>query len=358
MKLGKNNIQGIYKFDTSAAYEVGDFVINNSSIYVCKVSKSNIASELMDNYTTDNPAYFSPYPNNIITVEEFKKLKEGDDSNLRDKYVSSEVLAQLLQNHFYYGLTDNGVLKKIKDCSFDILENAEDSRPDSVKTLEAIGKNYNTALFQLDKEFISELFKNIGMSLEEDDSDYYTLIDSNYNEEDSVFLFQIAFNDNKVAQQIINASTGFQTIRISDENRNFKTWYSISPNANLVFNQIKTIQSALNDRANNLRNLAESLKNRFAFKSTIPNTESEIDTEEVGFKSGEDFFVDVILIKKTDNNIYLSKTVTVNLNDVSESAINYEDSIELVLNTGTGDIKITGLNDWVVKNIYYRVKSK
>jgi hypothetical protein len=366
MKINGTSIKGIYKFDTSALYEIGDFVIDQSNLYVCKQDKASLDEDLLDDYVVTNSTYFSPYPNDFITIDEFNNRTDDNDDSLRSKYISSEVLAKLLQDHFYYGILD-GKLKKVEVSDFDIASEAEDSRTDGVKMLEAIATNYNTSIFQLDSTIITDLFG----SYSDEEESYYTLISKNFNETDSVYLLQIVFNDNKVAQQIINATNGFQAIRISEDTRtNFKSWYSISPNAIEVKNAIDDIQKSLNDKYNKLSNLKTTLTNHFAFKSLVKPDYSTLTPNEISYTYQDEnngnkwvypnnrCFVNFIITKE-ESNIYYSKTVTVDLCEALEKNgidVYVDEDTNLSITVTDSDNKILGIScgNWSVKNIYYR----
>lgn len=368
MKINGTSIKGIYKFDTSALYETGDFVIDQSNLYVCKQDKASLDEDLLDDYVVTNSTYFSPYPNNFITIDEFNNRTDDDDNSLRSKYISSEVLAKLLQDHFYYGILD-GKLKKVDVTDFNIAEEAEDSRPDGVKMLEAIATNYNTSIFQLDSTIITDLF---GYYNEEEES-YYTLISKNFKETDNVYLLQIVFSDNKVAQQIINANNGFQAIRISEDTRtNFKSWYSISPNAIDLKKSIDDIQKSLNDKYNKLSNLKTTLTNHFAFKSLVKSDYSTLSPNEIPYAfqdkdngnkwtvSSNRCFVNFIITKKIgESSVYYSKTITVDLCEALEENgidVYVDEDTNLSITVTDNDNKILGISckDWSIKNIYYR----
>lgn len=366
MKINGTSIKGIYKFDTSALYETGDFVIDQSNLYVCKQDKASLDEGLLDDYVVTNSTYFSPYPNDFITIDEFNNRTDDNDDSLRSKYISSEVLAKLLQDHFYYGILD-GKLKKVEVTDFDIASEAEDSRPDGVKMLEAIATNYNTSIFQLDSTIITDLFG----SYSDEEESYYTLISKNFNETDSVYLLQIVFSDNKVAQQIINATNGFQAIRISEDTRtNFKSWYSISPNAIDVKNAIDDIQKSLNDKYNKLSNLKTTLTNHFAFKSLVKSDYSTLTPSEISYTYQDEnngnkwvypnnrCFVNFIITKE-ESKVYYSKTVTVDLCEALEKNgidVYVDEDTNLSITVTDNINKILGIScgNWSVKNIYYR----
>ena len=368
MKINGTSIKGIYKFDTSALYETGDFVIDQSNLYVCKQDKATLDEDLLDDYVVTNSTYFSPYPNDFITIDEFNNRTDDNDDSLRSKYISSEVLAKLLQDHFYYGILD-GKLKKVEAADFNIAEEAEDSRPAGVKMLEVIATNYDTSIFQLDSTIITDLFG----SYSDEEESYYTLISKNFEETDSVYLLQIVFSDNKVAQQIINATNGFQAIRISENTRtNFKSWYSISPNAIEVKNAIDDIQKSLNDKYNKLSNLKTTLTNHFAFKSLVKSDYRTLSPNDIPYAfqnennewivSNNRCFVNFIITKKNeDSNVYYSKTITADLCDAVdaiEAKFYIDEESSLTINcedkTTNCNLKITCENGWVIKNIYYR----
>lgn len=106
LKDGKH-IQGIFKYVPGVKYELGDFVIEDDCIYICK--KSMLDDNELDTLPSANKAAFSPYPGSLIaSLDEYEKYLE-DPNGKEDKYISSNVLLGILQS-MYFGFGDTGVI--------------------------------------------------------------------------------------------------------------------------------------------------------------------------------------------------------------------------------------------------------
>lgn len=134
LKDGKQ-IQGIFKYDPTVIYEVGDFVIDGECIYICKVGLESV--DLGISPATCNK--FQSYPGSLITdINEYEEYLESPNGK-EDKYISSNVLSGILQQ-MYFGFGDSGVIEsyisvsgtkinldtKLKSLIGDITDNAKD----------------------------------------------------------------------------------------------------------------------------------------------------------------------------------------------------------------------------------------
>lgn len=97
-------IQGIFVYDDNAQYTLGDFIVEEDCMYICK-SGSPVSGKV----PSENPDYFSAYPGEMVAdIEEYKKYL-SDPINNKDKYISASVLSGILQEA-YTGFGDSGVI--------------------------------------------------------------------------------------------------------------------------------------------------------------------------------------------------------------------------------------------------------
>lgn len=108
------HVKGIFVYNPDIEYELGDFIVEEDCIYICK-SGMPISGVL----PSSSPDYYSPYPGSMITtIEEY----ENSNSEQEDKYISSNILSGILQKQ-YFGFGDSGVISsyiKLKDKKYNL----------------------------------------------------------------------------------------------------------------------------------------------------------------------------------------------------------------------------------------------
>ena len=111
MKINNTSVQGIYLYNENLNFEPGDFVIYNSSIYICTPKTNQTVFPITPDKDLLN---FTPYlATEKIKIEELIDLyNEGVTSaNYEDKIVTSDILCQFLKK-ISFGLDFSGVIDK------------------------------------------------------------------------------------------------------------------------------------------------------------------------------------------------------------------------------------------------------
>lgn len=111
MKINNTSVQGIYVYDSDLEFELGDFIIYNSSIYICTPKTNQRTFPISPDKDTIN---FTPYlATEKINLDELINLYSNgiDDTDLDDKIVTSDVLCQFLKR-ISFGLDFSGIIDK------------------------------------------------------------------------------------------------------------------------------------------------------------------------------------------------------------------------------------------------------
>ena len=116
MIINNKSVRGIYPYNESAEYEKGDFVVDGDCIFICTA-----------NYPTDtdlntvkgqkpiengkiNTSNYKAYPGDlVIDPEEYYEIVQQGKTGVEDKYVSSQVLNEVLRKSFF-GIDEAGVI--------------------------------------------------------------------------------------------------------------------------------------------------------------------------------------------------------------------------------------------------------
>lgn len=111
------HVQGIFIYNPDIEYELGDFIVEEDCIYICKSG-----NPIKGKTPSTEPSLFSPYPGSMITsIEEYENYTSSPNGR-EDKYISSNVLSGILQD-MYYGFGDSGVIEsyiKLKNGKYNI----------------------------------------------------------------------------------------------------------------------------------------------------------------------------------------------------------------------------------------------
>ena len=111
MIINNTHVQGIFIYSDSIEYEKGDFVVYNSTLYVCTAENpTNTANmSVMGIKPAEDIKNYNIYPGNrISTAEEYFDYLD-DPSTKEDKYVSSHSLSQILSTYMN-GFDEKGVI--------------------------------------------------------------------------------------------------------------------------------------------------------------------------------------------------------------------------------------------------------
>jgi len=156
MKQGGKSIIGLWKWNSSAIFEKGDFVIKGENIY--RVNSTTIEGTDPD-VDLGNGAY-ELYPGNRIdTKEEYEEIVNNSES-AKDLYVSSSALNSILKD-VYFGLDSNGIIDSTIDVSEEnVITTSEDISTTSGKDIldeliDTKNKGYNNGTIKVSKNLPS-----------------------------------------------------------------------------------------------------------------------------------------------------------------------------------------------------------
>jgi len=118
MKIGKNSIQGIFKYSASCQPELDDLILHDGKLWVCTSSNpSGAPSESNRDYSL----YLAP---TIATEDEVMEILRSDATQWPEKAVPLSVLKSIL-TRVYHGLSDKGILEESETTFADIIGSTE-----------------------------------------------------------------------------------------------------------------------------------------------------------------------------------------------------------------------------------------
>lgn len=171
-------IQGIFLYSPVARFSKGDFVVEGDCIYICKTG-----TPVSGMLPSDTPSHFAPYPGELITsLEEYEDYINSPDGKV-DKYVSSSVLAGILQNA-YFGFGDSGLIttyiRRVGDEIETNINTIVDKIVDDTKMLDLLMRqdDINNAYVRVDRK-LPELEYLLNTGTEDCILRQYTYYDSN-----------------------------------------------------------------------------------------------------------------------------------------------------------------------------------
>ena len=118
MKIGKNSIQGIFKYTESCQPELNDLLLYNGKLWVCTSSSpTGVPEETNKDYSL----YLAP---TIATEDEVMELLRSDSTEWPEKAVPLNVLKSILSN-VYHGLSDKGIIQEYEIDFAQIISSTE-----------------------------------------------------------------------------------------------------------------------------------------------------------------------------------------------------------------------------------------
>jgi hypothetical protein len=169
MKIGKNSIQGIFKYSASCQPELDDLVLHNGKLWVCtSPTPTGAPSESNKDYSL----YLAP---TIATEDEVMELLRSDESEWPEKAVPLNVLKSIL-SRVYHGLSDKGIIQDYEIDFAHIIGSTEISHGmfavsrDHPDVEGLVSKNYGSPVFLKKYTYILDTVRYVLLEL----SDYET----------------------------------------------------------------------------------------------------------------------------------------------------------------------------------------
>lgn len=126
----------MFLYDPSFKYEKGDFVIQESCIYICK--PANGSPYVTGSEPKTDKVNYILYPGELASTEDYENYL-GDPDNVEDKFVSSKVLYELLQKYFF-GIDAYGLISEVPSGYVDLDSVLDDP-------------NLNNGVFKVSRDF-------------------------------------------------------------------------------------------------------------------------------------------------------------------------------------------------------------
>lgn len=368
MIINNKSVRGIYPYNESAEYEKGDFVVDGDCIFICTA-----------NYPTDtdlntvkgqkpiengkiNTSNYKAYPGDlVIDPEEYYEIVQQGKTGVEDKYVSSQVLNEVLRKSFFgideAGVITDYVLYTSEDNTYDYSVGGKSIREYLDETTEVLSKiimepELNNGMILVSRN-LPEI-KNLFLEPEQSDQN----ITENYynNRKDIVILKQYSYIIDKVkwrVQELIDPSYGESYYRylkssslkeneeivknelmdysltsgyVSAWKSNFGGNTKAIPSTKRIIDRLNTIQQAYKERLEDYQNKFNSLEKSFRFKVAENRRTSGlsnkylINTIQVG---GKDSLVTVVSMVSDNNGLYRSYSITVPVITTDRDARHY-----------------------------------
>ena len=368
MIINNKSVRGIYPYNENAEYEKGDFVVDGDCIFICTA-----------NYPTDtelntvkgqkpiengkiNTSNYKAYPGDlVIDPEEYYEIVKQGKTGIEDKYVSSQVLNEVLRKSFFgideAGVITDYVLYTSEDNTYDYSVGGKSIREYLDETTEVLSKiimepelNNGMVLVSRNLPEIKNLFLEPEQSDQNITENYYN------NRKDIVILKQYSYIIDRVkwrVQELIDPSYGESYYRylkssslkeneeivknelmdysltsgyVSAWKSNFGGNTKAIPSTKRIMDRLNTIQQAYKERLEDYQNKFNSLEKSFRFKVAENKRTSGlsnkylINTIQVG---GKDSLVTIVSTISDNNGLYRSYSITVPVITTDRDARHY-----------------------------------
>lgn len=247
MKINNTSVQGIYKYSENLEFELGDFVIYNSSIYLCTPRTSQTVFPITPDKDNLN---FTPYlSTEKISIEELLDLYNNgidDINNLGDKIVTGDILCQFLKK-ISFGLDFSGVIDKEVLSNLVSPEFGEFTDISNTDLLDLLATDtrteYNNLTIKVSRELIKELIQEKPNNV--DDSDFNSVILKHYtyferSEKSSVNDKGIQYRVQEIIDHVFGVCL-YRYVKLSATSSNeLSTWKVSCPSVEYV-NKLSTV---------------------------------------------------------------------------------------------------------------------
>lgn len=377
MIINNSHIQGIYLYNETAEYEKGDFVIVDSSIYICLAKNPTNQSNntVSGKIPYEDKENFTVYLGDMVTsLNEYLEYVSSPDEK-EDKLVSSHILSEIL-NYYMTGFSEKGIINNYiiyesgSGYSFSkplssILDNAETGKYLD-KVIEAA--DLNNCILRLSRnlpDLISKLpelpdtitginnYDRLSVVLRQ-----YTYIDSEINERPIIRV-----------QELIDHVNGIVMYRYKNGSGDISEWKSSFLNIEFR-NEVQYVKNYYENQLSKLNEEKTNLENNFGFRNTKINKSNNIviqntNPDTLGYVGTNKFSNPSIItvtirepLGSSENLLFRNKSITIDVSDsISSSPINnyyITDTCTLSLNSVTESSAVLKVSSGIIINIYYR----
>lgn len=381
MILNNSHQTGIFKYSDEVYFEKGDFVVDGTCIYVCESPQPVIGIRPSLDTSRD---YYSEYPGNkITTASEYYDYVNSLDRQeaVEDKYVSSHVLCEILEN-MYFGFGDNGMVDD------HVIYNPNTGIEYSIRGVREILDNsymnvlndiirdndLNNGLVRISRN-LPEIRDLLVASSSESESSIILLKQYTYrNSSDSTpFRVQELMDPekNKLYYRFAKGSVN-EDNSIDFTDASVSSWKNLYSNNEDIINKLSAVDDYYNRKIQEAEDIYRIIEGRYCYREVIETPENGVGTNQVYLKAGRDkdllsiddfnypFYITVIVkVPQDGGNIYKNYSTTIDVHD-SQGATeiyNLQDGITITTSIlVVNDEEVLNLRSsrGIIKNVYYR----
>lgn len=382
MILNNSHQTGIFKYSDEVYFEKGDFVVEGTCIYVCESPQPVIGIRPSLDTSRD---YYSEYPGNkITTASEYYDYVDSLDrqETVEDKYVSSHVLCEILEN-MYFGFGDNGMVDD------HVIYNPNTGIEYSIRGVREILDNsymnvlndiirdndLNNGLVRISRN-LPEIRDLLVASSSESESSIILLKQYTYrNSSDSTpFRVQELMDPekNKLYYRFAKGSVNEEDNSIDFTDASVSSWKNLYSNNEDIINKLSAVDDYYNRKIQEAEDIYRIIEGRYCYREVIETPENGVGTNQVYLKAGRDkdllsiddfnypFYITVIVkVPQDGGNIYKNYSTTIDVHD-SQGATeiyNLQDGITITTSISVvDDEEVLNLRSsrGIIKNVYYR----
>lgn len=372
MKINDTSVTGVFMYTDDAKFEENDFVIYNTTIYICKPKEgvSEVTGEQPP--TSENfVIYLGDQSTNITEYLEFLETGEGEN-----KYLSTLVLQQVL-NSFILGLDGKGIIgdyiyytKKTDDSGEYYYECGVTSKssfkdPESVLADIMNDPNINHAIFRVSR-LLPEIYSYVGIPVDINDTTTDTtgclLRQYTYKAESTGHTIRV--------QELIDQVDGliyYRSADIDQDTVSSATEFKCAVVNDSLKKKAENIFALYNSKLKVLRSLEKHLKNNFRYRKVeLSGKKLEVSIPEIGSALPE---ITVMITEyDSEKRIRYNSEASFSLNDLNEDKtwpdygvgknykvsilVSTENEVHLYLRTNSGETP--DLSKAWISGVYYR----
>ena len=343
------HVQGMFVYTDTVNLEKGDFVIKDGVIYICTCNNPTDLETMTvrgKDPATDLENFVVYLGDKVTSLKEYNEYISSTSPFQTDKYVSSHVLSEILnQNLFGFdesGVIDQGIVVAWENLGggygFSITQPLDD-----ILNGVSFGQGFfdtillselNNAALKIDLSLASDIIPRKEDRIDSEGNSVCGILRQytyNHNINDTIVKIRV--------QQLINPFSGISYYRMATSNsginfENVTEWKASNYNSKTWKVAIDSLRTQLEKEKKELEDLKSRLKNNYCYKSlkidkgarvilregtifpagsfkSINSSDlSKMTAEEIGSK-----VLDIVIQSMYDVSMYKNTSITIDLND-------------------------------------------
>lgn len=296
MKIGNKIIKGIYRYDKSLQFTLGDFVLSGTEIYICKPSngKEFVSGE---EPSADSDNFILYLADKVATIEDYNNfIKTGSSENR----ILSLGMVKTVLDGYMLGITGNGII-------------TEATGSEALSELLASETNYATLMIARDHPEI----KNHVIQKETREGNNKSVTP----EETALIVRQYTYlnsNSRKVrVQELFDHIWGMVYTRTSVDNTT-TPWELIVGGESSILQKANELISTYTSRIDELESLQVDLKQNFRFQAINTDVRGMSEVSISGSEINNKPLITCLIKTPSTSGINHASSITINLTDGNE----------------------------------------